>query len=437
MRARTGTKPAETGASGGTRGSTRGGSRGALESAGAGAEPLRAEALETIRDLRSALAELLAGVGTPIRQPRDLKVALGLHQTLAWKIHRIAQGDDPLADAPFIPGASGFATFLEAARARGLAAPTLARAREAYERFRGLVSAQSGDRASLELMLSGLEEKEAPADLRSVRRGGYRCNSAVWGMQLRMKLLCQIVGPSATEGLLDFVIIRGLIGMRRLRQGVVLPIAPISLVSEEGQAPESHRVRPLDRDGVHKGLALMPQFSSSPMAEINIGKNAAGIAEYQLGATPIGGREGTTVISGERIRGAGSMYRDGVNDHGRTALAFRQPIERAVLDVWVHRACMPNANPSVMHYSEVNGVHWDDQAPATAEVLPLVERVEHRGVGLSSATLMDVPQYRGLMEFSFRAAGWNPEEFALYRVRMDYPPISTALVMRLELPERP
>ena len=86
---------------------------------GVAGEPLRAEALGTLEELRAALAELLGAVGVPIRQPRDLKVALGLHQTLAWKIHRITQGDDPLADAQFIPGASGFATFLEAARAHG------------------------------------------------------------------------------------------------------------------------------------------------------------------------------------------------------------------------------------------------------------------------------------------------------------------------------
>lgn len=400
-------------------------------------EPLRAEALATIQDLRSALAELLAAVGTPIRQPRDIKSALGLHQTLAWKIHRIAQGADPLADAQFIPGATGFATFLDAARARKLPLPTIAKVEQAYARFRTLVSDQSGDRASLELMLSGLEAAEAPADLRSVRRGGYRCNSAVWGMQLRMKLLCQIVGPSTSPGLLDFVIIRGLIGMRRLRPNVALPIAPISLVSEEGQAPESNRVQPLDPASVHKGLALMPQFSSNPLPDINIGKNAAGIAEYQLGATPIGGREGSTVISGERIRSAGSMFRDGTNEHGRTALAFRQPIERAVLDMWVHRDLFPHADPQASHYSEVNGVHWDEQSPAHAEVLPLVERVDHRGAGLSNAALMDVPQYRNLMDFSFAAVGWNPNDFALFRLKMDYPPISTALVMKLELPERP
>jgi hypothetical protein len=39
------------------------------------------------------------------------------------------------------------------------------------------------------------------------------------------------------------------------------------------------------------------------------------------------------------------------------------------------------------------------------------------------------------MGFAFDRMGWNPDRFTLTRLRVEYPVITTALVVRFDLPE--
>src|SRR5688572_16024654 len=93
------------------------------------AAPLETQARAVLADLRAALSRVLAGMDVPIRRPRDLRDALDLHQTLAWKVLRIAQTSDLMADAQYIPGPAGLETFLKAADGRGVDRDVLAEAR--------------------------------------------------------------------------------------------------------------------------------------------------------------------------------------------------------------------------------------------------------------------------------------------------------------------
>jgi hypothetical protein len=402
-------------------------------------DALRVRATAVLGQLRVAIAEVIAALGNDIRQPRDLKAVLGIHQTLAWRVFRFANDTNALADPRNLPGGAGLSTFLAAARTRGVPSECAEKVNECFGRFRALVDSQAGDRAALELMLAGLNSSAAAASpaSKTSRRNGYLSNSAVWGTQMRMKLMCQVIAPSAHAGLLDFILIRGFVGMRRLRQSSRLSIMPLTIIDSARVPPGRDTIAALDPEHVSRGLALLPQFCSKPFPDLRVAKNPAGASECQLGETPIGSRDGATLITGQLFRAAGSRYRSDACPHGNTALSIRQPIESALIDIWVHRELVPDIKPQPLLYSESSGVAPDDQLIDHADLLPLSERVERAGQGLSAAGLVGLPRYRDLMEFAFARADWNPQDFELLRLRQAYPAMPTSLVMRFELPPEP
>lgn len=401
---------------------------------------LESRAASVLADLRAALAAVLGATGVPISRPLHLKEALNLHQTLAWKVHRFAHSSELLKDAQFIPGAAGFSTFLRAAATHGVPESTIAAAKSAYDHYRALVSSHAADRASFELLLTGLAEadSQSPADGRSIRRGGFRCASATWGVQMRQKMVCHMIGPSEKPDHVDFIILRGSFGLRRLRPGVPLSIFPATLSGADGEIVPTRAGQPLEPHNVTRGLALLPQFCSQPTPQICIGKNPAGIPEYQLGGGVIGDKEGLSIVTGERYFAAGTKYADAVNSYGISALLIRTPIESAIIDVWVHRDLFPEPfHPRPILFGELNTIPWADQIHEHAELLPLAERVESMGRGLPAAVLMDIPHYRSMVELAFNSTGWDHRDFSLYRLRQEYPVISTTLLMQFDLPKKP
>lgn len=401
------------------------------------APSLETQARAVLADLRTALSRLMGGIGVPIRHPRHLRDALGLHQTLAWKMLRVVQTTDLLSDAQYIPGPAGFETFLRAATERGVDAALISEARTAFGRFRAMIDAQAGDRPSLEMMLNGLSEAEdsAASDSRAARKAGFRCASSTWGVQIRTRLLSQIIAPSEEPGMLDFAIIRGSIGMRRIRPGAVLPIGPMMLLDDETQLPVPS-VRPLDPESATGGMGLLKDFCSQPLPRIVVGKSPRGTPEHQLGEAPVGGKEGMTVYFGEVHRAVAPRHREGKNDCSNTALTTRLPIETAVIDVWAHRGTFENMKARGLLYGELSGVPWYEQVEGHKEQLVLAERVEALGPGLHNAALIDVPEYRDIMAMAFDRLGCEADGFTLHRLRVEYPVIATALVVQLDMPEK-
>ncbi len=406
-------------------------------------DPLGNDVRAVHAELRASIARVFAALGTTIVRPRDLRNALDLHQTLAWKILRIVQTADPLGDIQYIPGSVGIETFLTAAEEKGVPQEALAEVRAAFSRFRSLIDSRAGDRASLELMLGGLREEEhgGSGDWRSLRRAGFRCASSTWGVQIRTRLLCEILAPSQSDpDLMDMVLMPASLGMRRIKPGAIFPLhpaSPIVVVDNDGEKRNTPQTAVLDPESIPVGMPLLPRFCSKPFPEVRIGHRPDGSREYQLGEVPVGGRNGIDMFFGMVHRAVASRYRDEHNAYSNTAATIRIPIETAVVDVWVHDDLLPKRRPRALLYGELSRVPWHDQQPDSAERLSMSETVETMGRGLANAPLLEAPQYREAVEFAFSRLGWNPEKFTLYRLRVEFPVIATALVVQFDLPERP
>lgn len=395
---------------------------------------LESQARIVLGQVREALAAVLAAISPPVTRPRDLCQVLGLHQTLAWKVFRIVDGPDLFADAQYIPGPQGMESFLDAAGARGVPAAMLDRAREAVGRFRALAGSRAGDRASLEMMLNGMVGDNR-ADGRALRKQGFRCASATWGVQMKARLMCKILHPGAQAGMMDVALIRGFSGMRRVRPGAPFTLARIVVLDNDGKARRQVKSEPIEPESVTSGVPIFRRFCSDPMPEIRVAPGPDGGPEQQLGEAPIG--EAATVFSGEVMRSAVSRYRDAHNEHSNTAVVTRIPCEAVTIDLWAHRELFGRAGPRALQFGELCGTPWYKQAAGSAEALPLSDEAGTLGSGLEAARLAGVPGYRNVMRHAFSRLGWESEEFVLHRVSVDFPVVATALVLQMPLPAGP
>ncbi len=254
-------------------------------------------------------------------------------------------------------------------------------------------------------------------------------------MQMRVRVLSKLLHPSADGRMMDIAMVRGFVGMRRIRPGAPLPLARVVVLDNDGKARHAAESRPIDPEGVQNGVPLLREFCSNPLPAIRVVPGPDGIAEHQLGESPIGELAAATVFSGEVQFAAASRFRDEHNAVSNTAVSVRTPIESLVIDLWAHRSLFPDVHPACLLYGETCGTPWYRQLPASADRLPHAESVRTLGTGLTRARLSDVTDYVDVMRTSFERLGWEAEEFVLHRLRVEYPVIATALVVQVPLPE--
>jgi hypothetical protein len=182
------------------------------------------------------------------------------------------------------------------------------------------------------------------------------------------------------------------------------------------------------------GAPLLKRFCSQPLVPTMVGRNPRGVPEYELGESPLGGKAGMTVYFGEVHRSAGSAHCDEHNAYSNTALTVRLPTESAVIDVWGHRAVFGTSAPRTLYFGELAGVPWYEQVPEYAERLEMAEQTQMVGSGLNAAPLAGVSEYPDVVAEAFARLKWNPDDFVLHRLRVEYPSVATAMVVQLDLP---
>jgi hypothetical protein len=404
-----------------------------------GTKTLEADALSVVPQVQRTLRRALASLPQPAGRPRDLVTGLGLHHSLAWKVIRLATGEDPMGNAQFIPGRAGMDLFLTAAAKAGADGQAVAEVREAFARFRAMVESHAGDRPTLDLMLGELASTpEGPADRPALRRAAYLCSSATWGVQVRTRVLAKILHPSAgagEAGMMDIALVRLFSGMRRVRPDAPLVLSRAVVLDNDGRERRKPVSEALDAEG--GGARLLRRFCSDPVPELVATRGADGVIEQRVVGGPVGEQGAVTLCIGEVQRGAASAFADEHNSASRTAVEVRLPMQHLVVDVWAHRSICPDAVARARTYSELGGTPWYRQPPELVHVLPMAERPERIGWGLTSASIADAPEYGEAIAYAFERLGWSPDDHVLHRLRVEFPVLSTAVVLELDLPERP
>jgi len=403
-----------------------------------GAGPFYEHLRTSLQALRSTLIELLATVDADPTKPQDLSRRFGLNKNLTWKISKIAGGPDLYAAVPHIPGPAGLAIFFRALADAGAPTPLVDAARSAADEFNRVVKVHTGDRATLEIMVSGkmpnavrLEHDELS------RRRAFQANSGIWGVRARTQLALCIMAPNAAEpDMVDLVQVNGLDQFHRLRPEARWLLFRRERWSDEEPHARTDTVESLDpRYPVADGVPLLGDFCSQPIPplEVIVGE---GDEQYELPAGPIGNTASLTCVFGQVVRRVGPAFAEHEDEHSELGCNLVTPAEHLVFDMLVHRDFEWAMRPQLVMYGRLDGGGMHASARRERNVLPVAEQVHNLGWGISAVATPTLPFYSRLVRSVFERVDWNPDDFRTFRVMMAHPPIPTAALLRSKLPVR-
>jgi hypothetical protein len=393
------------------------------------------EVAATVAALRSAIAEVIQRLRPPVRRSTELRRLLDLGQKLSWSLFTAATTTDPATFVSLMPGRRGMESFLEASALHGVPAEAIEAARSAFERFEGAVVRLAGSRDAFESMVSELgtadESRNAPgADLKKHRRSAFRAMSMIWGRQARVVCGARIVHPSQTPGMLDTVFVTGMVGLHRTRRAGPLHMTEYrarKLPAGAGMAPPPEPLDP--RETGPNAIGLLRDFCSQPLPDFQLRESQQGYRRHELVSSELGPAGDATYFTGVVGRADAPAPKDGAVADAYVVKAIDFPIETFFGDILLHKSLCGDLVPEVGVYAlPQDGAmvfrEWDR--------LPVAEQGEDLGDGLYAARTPLIPQYPDVLTYALERVGWNPEEFRVFRLCVEYPVLASRIVMRMK-----
>jgi hypothetical protein len=396
------------------------------------------EADAVLQELRPALADILERLQPPVMRATQLKRLLNLSQKVSWSLFNAATARDPRALASLLPGRRAMEQFFAAAAQHGVTPKSIERARAAFERFEQSVARHAGSRDAFETMVSefcagnGEDGAAGGSDFKH-KRAVFRGASLLWGRQARVGCATMILHPSATEGLLDQALIRGMIGLRRTRRAVSLhTTAHRWRVVSPGDPEAPQMPEPLDpRETGPESIGLLRDFCSQPLPQFRLHESRQGYRSHELVTDNLGLTDEVTYFWGEATRGEWAAPDSVPPPHSWEVTLTKSvdiPLEAYSGDILVHKAIGKIRVPQVQVYA----VRLDGSKELReADLLPLTEKAEYLGDGIDAARTPMIPRYAEMLGYAMERVGWKPEEFRVFRCRVDYPVLYTRIRMTL------
>jgi hypothetical protein len=389
------------------------------------------------QDLRAALAEALTSVEVDPTRPQVVSKRLGLDKSLSWKVSRLI-GDKSAAEiVSHLPGRAGLRILQEAVAKAGAPEVALATLRDAIDGFDRMVEIHCGDRETLEIMM-GFLHREGDADRDELhRRKSFQGNSAIWGVQARIRLSAYFIAPSrGSDSQLDLAVVGGLVDLRRLRPNTPWAIATLRSYADDGSLRPSGASEPID-EAVKPGEApLIHEFCSQPLPPMQAVPGPNQTLRYEVADGPVGNTALITCLVGWVVRRDVSRFAGDGQTRGEHLTILNTPAELLVHDLFVHRGTGLPMPPSVHLYSQLpGGPTYPNCGPDQGE-MDVREPMIDLGASPPDLVLPEMPRYRALVEKAVSRIGWSINDFAGYRVRMRYPPIPSSLLFRHPLLER-
>ncbi len=390
---------------------------------------------QAVQRVRGALTELLSAVGADPGRPQDISRRFGINKNLAWKLSKIATVTEPHEVLPNVPGSAGMRTALDALERGGAPAASVEATHEAVAQLERVIEVHLGDRSTLQLVLSsGAPEKVPTEHLHSTRKMAFQGNSAIWGVQARVRMASFFLAPHADDAtMLDTASVGGLLDVRRLRADASVPFFMRFAYNDDGSAREAATPLPIEDSGDDDPLMLMRSFCSKPIPSFRR-VSAGASTRYQLPPGPIGNRGLHSWVYGECSHQFASIYRDEANTFGEHAVPLQLPVEWLVADLQIHRDLAFAMRPRVRVLGRLMGGP-EPMEGEDADVLPIAEHIQGIGQPAVVATPL-IPRYPDIVQAVHQRMGWDANDFVGFRFVMKYPPMPTSIVLQHDLAER-
>jgi hypothetical protein len=404
-----------------------------MSSAGAKvlAEPPFVEAAgAAVGELQRECVALLSEVRGGVHRAVDLERRLKLDKTLAWHVFRLASAPEPLSVASSIPGARSMRRFLTAAANAKVNKSAISAVTEAFDRFERFVGEHAGGRAEFIAAAQGLGNgADARAEL-NVRKSLFRGNAQFWGSQAAMLVRSVIFHPSLSgpADTWDSLLVRGEVGLQRLRPGAPLTVrAFLNLKNEPASAAQNRRGVPPPESRSTHDLEVLREFSTNPLPEMVPTRNADGSFETELKFPPSGRKGAITVYCAQHTIGACS----GEQSQNSSDCVIRQPAEALVSELLVPAGWGDATTARAVVYGCPGSVERIMEL-RPADLLPQRETVVRMAALEVSPAIAGSPGHSEAVASVLRRAGWLGTKFDVYRCTVEYPVLQTLISLQVD-----
>jgi len=390
---------------------------------------------EAVFALRAALIEVYQSVGADSSSPREAARTLGIDKNLTWKLGRIINEPAIERVASSIPGASAVQLATDAFARAGVDPELVARVTEAFNEFDHMVEIHTGGREALDLLLDSMAFSGVDQLVKS-RKLAFRGNSGIWGAQARLRLLTSFLAPnSENPDLLDYAQIGGYADLQRLRSDGVWPLFRFRYFNDDGSKFADPGVRSLTDDFDPSTPHLLNSFSSGLKPDIRCKVVNSGLL-YELNGGPVGRTGNCSVFYayGDSTPSL-SRYRDEHNEVGEALCLINLPVELLLMDLVVHRDIAEQISPEVAIYGRASGELNEHEHRDRRFELPVSESLKSLGQHPMLAA-PQVPRYMDLLSLAFDRYGYDPKDFVAWRLALPYPPLTSTVSIRFELPSK-
>ena len=267
------------------------------------------------------------------------------------------------------------------------------------------------------------------------KRAAYRSNSYFYGIQASAQFTCCLVHQAATEGLWDVAVVRGFLGLRRLRPYVPCVVARMRLTDDKGVNREAVR-EPLDpRQEDNENIFLMWDFCSRPLPQFRSVLADEGFIHGELVGNDVGSTTAVDCVTGEVTRNGGARHAGELDQRFGACALVRIPTKVLIIDLLVAEGTFGTFSPEVVVFGEHFGGPPIPSPAKERDRLDMLESVVYLGKGLSVLRTRDVPRYVEMAQYAAGRQGWDGNNFDVYRCRIEYPVMPSSVIVRFDLPE--
>lgn len=405
-----------------------------VESGGGTGSNFADEAGAVMRKLRTAIASLVEATPTGARKSQDLQKLFGIDGKLSWQVFKLAGPGDALSLAPHVPSSTAMRRLLAAAKQHGISKKRVDDVRIAYESFERLVETHAGDRISFYSMANGLcDDDDVPQNDLQHRKARFIADRHYAGAEVDTLLLASILHPGSMPGVFDYLPIRYRLGQRRLRPDADVVVDRFFITDFDSTA-SGYNYEPLDPEAAKTyGAMLVPAFCSHPLPKLRTTKEPNGFTYARLDGDDVGHASRADLVFGQVHRNAPILDLVDGKQRWHTNAQITIPASVVIIDMLIHRAISTKWDYNLkVHWQGPReqfepSVHMNDM-----HVLPFRERITKLSAGADSAYLREAPKYLDLLRQATTKFDWRLEDFDVYRARIEYPLLYTALLLTFE-----
>lgn len=397
----------------------------------ANAAPAEVFDVETARvsaRLRDALLGVVQELPGGASRPADVQRAVKVAPAIGWGVFKAATAVDPMEVGLYVPKSEAMRRFLAGAQKVGVSREAIAAAERGLVEFESLVDRHANDREVFEAMVADFTDgdRRGVSDAKA-RKAAFKANVLLWGRQAETVVVTTIMHPSKDGRVVDQALIAGSVNLCQTRRDVILRLRRFHKVNPlPGISPRSQfEFEPIDDRSVNgQPLGLLHDFCSGDLPEFRTSQEPGQI-DYELRARGLGRGSAFTLMMAHLLRGQADLATPVL----ATTAGINTPSELALVHFLVHTSLCDKTPPRVTVYE--HGME-SEAIKAGFGVLPQAEHARFVGRGVQASTSADMPRHAEMVRWVTDRLGWDAEAFNVFRLRVEYPIVSSRLRLAFE-----